>query len=275
VTRVRAACVLLSLVACGGSPPPSPTVVGNDSPTTTAPLSPRDTLIAQLHASEQVMVIDFSLLPIASYLSTVTEAFPCTAPLIAAKPLVILGSGAGDRREVIITNLDEAATTDCIVQIAPLVGFDITDADGELRVTAGTTTYRVHWDDKVLRISDANTAPTGSIARDLMARIANIPSDAGFWIISSGYPQYQIARSHLWVRLEDEHLILESLADGTTPGAAAKWLAQFEEGFREGIRNAGIELPATPLGTITDEGISARLDARVPLSLFQNATAAP
>lgn len=273
MTRVLRACALLALVACGGTPPPASSVVGNESGPTPAPLSPRDALIAQLHTSEQVMVLDFSLLPIATYLQAITDAFPCTVPLIAAKPLVILGGDTGVRREGIISHLDAATTTDCIAQIAPLAGFEIDRTDGELRVTAGPTTYRLRWNNRLLHVTAVGTEPTGSISPELMARIAKIPTDAGFWMISSGYPEFQIARSHLWIRIEATHLIVESVAEGTAPGAAAKWLGGIEAGFRSGFANVGIELPAEPFGEITDDGISARLDARVPLSLFRPAGA--
>lgn len=215
------------------------------------------------------MVIDVSLLPVSVYFQRITEAFPCTAPLVAARPLVILGGDLGARGEGIITNLDEVPTKDCIARVAPFGGFQVATVDGDLRVTAGPTTYRLRWTDGLLRITAVGSEPAGSISPELMARIATIPTDAGFWMISSGYPESQIARSHLWVRVDDTHILLESVADGTVPGAAARWLSGVQAGFRTQVDKLGLQLPDEPFGTITANGSSARLDARIPLSLFR------
>lgn len=226
----------------------------------------RERLLSHLHASAHVMGFDLEHLNVAPILRGFLDTRPCLVRVLANTPSAVVGIGRTRSIEMLIANLP-ITNRQCLAMFAINFGVQASTKDGGLSLTVGTTIVRAAWKDDLVHVTGPGAKPRGALSRNLEAQIARVPADAGFWFVSSGLPARNIGPISLWLRGDGDHVVVEATVEGAKPDVAAPWLHEMVEGLRATLAPRGVTLPVSS-ADITDNGKTARIEARIPMSTF-------
>jgi hypothetical protein len=226
-----------------------------------------DAIANQLADANVIVALDVDKLGLKRFGAMVPDMLGCVKELITKVDTAVIGA-TEETAEGFVTGLPEDTTKKCIGTLAPMLGVKTEDKAGVFELDLAGDKFDMVWKDGTVSIKDvAHPMKAGAPSDRMRKLVAQVPKDAEGWIVSGGFPKYKITQAVVWLKSSDKAWHLVVTADSAEAGVAKDWLQGIVTGFTQAATQKGVTVDPKWF-TITETGTAAKLEADIPLSLF-------
>lgn len=257
---LRLAFLVVALVACDKH---------HDAPAALqkVPVLP-DSIESQLGTIGFAMAVDLHALDLGKVAAMLPDDPPCLKQVLSAVKVGAVTQGI-DTWQGYVTGVPEPMLRECIAKFAPMLGVSVKDhAGGGFELALPDKPAVFQWRGDLALITQGSDAPhAGEPPAVILELLAKVPRGAKGWVVSSGFPKYQIKSSVAWLENDPTYWTFTILAEGTTMDAAKPWLQSVIDGFKAGAAEKGVAVDDKWF-TLESTPPSGKLVAKIPIAAF-------